>query len=81
MALDPAALDRHITGNYGEDFFKDIPEDDDLETCSWCTTEVPDSSLTELDDGARICPSCAKELAQAEDPESCKCGHPECGAC
>lgn len=30
----------------------------DLETCSWCTTEVPDSELHETEDGARICKSC-----------------------
>lgn len=62
MAMDPAALDCHITGNYGEDFFKgDPPEDEDLETCSWCTTEWPDTELREAPDGARICPDCYAE--------------------
>lgn len=32
----------------------------DLETCSWCTTEVEDRDLTEIPDGARICPDCVK---------------------
>ena len=27
MGLDPAALDRYITGNYGEDFFRDDVEE------------------------------------------------------
>lgn len=31
----------------------------DDETCSWCTTEVPDSTLVETQDGARICRVCA----------------------
>lgn len=35
---------------------------DDMETCSWCTTEVPDESLRECDDGARICPGCYRSL-------------------
>lgn len=33
----------------------------DWETCSWCSTEVLDSSLTELSDGARVCAVCAGE--------------------
>lgn len=33
----------------------------DMETCSWCTAEVPDSRLREQPDGARICPVCAAE--------------------
>lgn len=69
MALDPAALDRHITGNYGEDFFKDTPEGDDLETCSWCTTEVPDAALRETDDGARLCPECFSEATEMQNPD------------
>lgn len=28
--LDKNALDRHITGNYGEDQFRDVPEDDEV---------------------------------------------------
>lgn len=28
------------------------------ETCSWCTTEVPDEELIEISDGARICTEC-----------------------
>lgn len=35
--------------------------DEDLETCSWCTAEVPDSELTEQPDGARICRECKIE--------------------
>lgn len=34
----------------------------DLETCSWCTTEVPDSTLDEQPDGARICTDCAESV-------------------
>lgn len=30
----------------------------DLETCSWCTDEVPDEELIEQPDGARVCQSC-----------------------
>lgn len=36
------------------------PTEVDMETCSWCTAEVPDSSLRETDDGARICPECRR---------------------
>jgi hypothetical protein len=32
----------------------------DLETCSWCTEEVEDRTLTEIPDGARICIECDK---------------------
>lgn len=31
----------------------------EMETCSWCTAEVPDRTLRETDDGARICRECA----------------------
>ena len=31
---------------------------EDVETCSWCTAEVPDSTLREQPDGARICQEC-----------------------
>lgn len=34
----------------------------DLETCSWCTTEVQDETLFEMPDGARICPDCLKRF-------------------
>jgi hypothetical protein len=30
----------------------------DLESCSWCTNLVPDHSLVETKDGARICNMC-----------------------
>jgi hypothetical protein len=30
----------------------------DPETCSWCTTEVEDTDLHMVRDGARICPRC-----------------------
>lgn len=33
----------------------------DYETCSWCTTEVPDSTLREQHDGARICRDCVED--------------------
>lgn len=33
-------------------------DDDDLETCSWCSDEVPDRSLRTTPDGARVCPHC-----------------------
>lgn len=38
---------------------------EDLETCSWCTAEVPDDTLVEAEDGARICQVCDddRELA------------------
>lgn len=32
----------------------------DLETCSWCTTEVPYSTLKEHEDGAMVCRECRK---------------------
>lgn len=32
----------------------------DLETCSWCTVEVPDRTLTDTDSG-RICRECRAE--------------------
>lgn len=35
--------------------------DDDLETCSWCTAEVPDRTLSEQPDGARICRDCKRD--------------------
>lgn len=41
----------------------------DFETCSWCTTEVLDEYLTEIADGARICPECvrdAQEMTEAK---------------
>lgn len=63
--LDPVALDRHITGNYGEDFFKDQY---DMETCSWCTTEVPDIELKETEDGARLCSECWADYEDRTNP-------------
>lgn len=43
----------------------------DYETCSWCTTEVLDSSLKELPaphgDGARLCPDCYRGAIEALD--------------
>ena len=30
----------------------------DPETCSWCTTEVEDSTLRQIPDGARLCRAC-----------------------
>lgn len=36
----------------------------DYESCSWCLTEVPDSELVELPDGARVCPPCKREADQ-----------------
>jgi hypothetical protein len=36
----------------------------DLETCSWCLTEVPDSTLREIADGARLCRECWREHSQ-----------------
>lgn len=36
-------------------------DEEDLETCSWCATEVPDDTLAELQDGARICRDCQEE--------------------
>lgn len=32
----------------------------DYETCSWCTEEVPYSSLREHEDGAMVCRKCQK---------------------
>jgi hypothetical protein len=47
---------------YGEDVEiddDDLPDlDTDGETCSWCTTEVPDAELTMIADGARLCDDC-----------------------
>ena len=40
----------------------DYPEFDDPETCSWCTNVVEDSSLKDLDDGARVCDNCYIEF-------------------
>lgn len=37
----------------------------DLETCSWCTDEVPDASLRETEDGARICKPCWAEYKRS----------------
>lgn len=39
----------------------EVIDEEDLETCSWCTAEVPDVTLTELEDGARICRDCVEE--------------------
>lgn len=36
----------------------------DMETCSWCTAEVPDSQLREQPDNSRICRECRKEMAK-----------------
>lgn len=33
----------------------------DYETCSWCLGEVLDASLTEIDDGARLCKPCLSD--------------------
>lgn len=49
---NPHALCDHENGEC------DVVDDEDLETCSWCTTEVPDDTLIELEDGARICRDC-----------------------
>lgn len=35
---------------------------EDLETCSWCTDEVPDRTLREAPDGARVCKSCFSDI-------------------
>ncbi len=37
----------------------------DMETCSWCTDEVPDSTLKEQPDGARLCRACQAAVADA----------------
>ena len=34
----------------------------DMETCSWCTDEVPFSTLQEANDGALICVLCWEEV-------------------
>jgi hypothetical protein len=65
---------------------KEVIRMTDEETCSWCTTEVPDESLRETDDGARICPDCWAEYEDRTNPDqpeddSCHCGDPDCGAC
>lgn len=36
---DRAAMDRHITGNFGEDQF--LPEEDDRLFCEMCGREIP----------------------------------------
>jgi hypothetical protein len=43
----------------------------DMETCSWCTTEVLDSTLVEIEDGARICGECA-DMHETTDEMYCK---------
>lgn len=48
IGRDAEGLDRHITGNYGEDQFKDACEDEDCEGCDQCDPEVPD--WTEADE-------------------------------
>lgn len=44
--------------------------DVDLETCSWCVLEVPESTLMEVrgGDGARLCKFCQDELVEAALP-------------
>lgn len=37
-----------------------------METCSWCTTEVPNATLQQQPDGARICRECQATVAYAE---------------
>lgn len=39
----------------------------DPETCSWCLTEVEDSTLVEQPDGARVCEECAPEEEEFHD--------------
>lgn len=41
----------------------------DMETCSWCTDEVPDATLVEQPDGARICKACVSEEGVDADNE------------
>jgi len=52
-----------------------------METCSWCTAEVLDSSLVEVADGARICPECRAEEAEVcpEHGLQAITGHGVCG--
>lgn len=38
----------------------------DMETCSWCTDEVPYTSLKEAKDGALICRPCRRDPANAQ---------------
>lgn len=40
---------------------------EDYETCSWCTAEVLEESLLEIQggDGARICPLCRIKATEA----------------
>jgi hypothetical protein len=38
--FDPKALDRHITGNYGEDQFNGYSEDDTI--CVACGSDLPE---------------------------------------
>lgn len=48
-------------------------DDTDMETCSWCTDEVPDSSLREQKDGARVCKNCLTEDSLKNKQASGKC--------
>lgn len=32
-----------------------------IETCSWCTAEVLDSTLREIIDGSRLCKECWRD--------------------
>lgn len=38
----------------------------DCETCSYCTTEVPDSSLTDMPDGSRLCTDCVEDMEMSD---------------
>jgi hypothetical protein len=68
MGLDPAALDRYITGNYGEDFFRDDVEEiepDEEEPTNPFYREpdlVPDAGgydvFAVMDDGDVLCRKC-----------------------
>lgn len=39
----------------------------DMETCSLCTTEVPEVTLSEMVTGERVCEDCWDQVPECED--------------
>lgn len=65
MLKDPARY--HIGCDHNTGYCEYEDDGEDMETCSWCSTEVPDDDLEETDDGARICPECWTEYKDRTD--------------
>ena len=66
--LNKADLDNYITGHWGEDQFRDQPEDDDDDTCWQCEGE------------GYLVNSCIEDCCCCLDPEE-EHGTSECGIC